>query len=142
MPPNKLINIRSTIDQRTKAAHRAGITLTSSIQNRNPFKSGSKLVEDEFLLLRTILPKVRAHELQNVETNLGLDNYFQMAEGYLDSLPEFQNYLDTVMEKIQAIDASNMGGFWLPDLHEQHPAATGLSLHNDGESMRQERGAH
>jgi hypothetical protein len=38
-----------------------------------------------------------------------VDSYFQIAEGYLDGLPEFQSYLDAVREKIPTTNASNLG---------------------------------
>ncbi|KAJ5800604.1 uncharacterized protein N7518_002672 [Penicillium psychrosexuale] len=47
MPPNQSTPIPSDITQWKKAAKRAEATLRTSIHTRDPFKSGSKIFEDE-----------------------------------------------------------------------------------------------
>ncbi|KAF3394241.1 hypothetical protein F1880_005531 [Penicillium rolfsii] len=106
--------IPSDIVQWKKAAKREGITLRTSVHTRGPFRSGSKMVEEEFLLLRTIWPRVPRDDRSKVHTNLGLDAQFREADRYLESIQEFHHYLDAIQKAIPPKDALDLGIFWLP----------------------------
>lgn len=81
--------------------------------------SGSKVVEEEFLLLRTIWPKVPSADRRKVQTKLGLDAQFRKADDYLKGIQEFDNYLDAIDKVIPPKDTTNLGIFWLPYEQQQ-----------------------
>ena len=60
--------------------------LKISVHTRGPFKSGSKVVEEEFLLLKTIWPTVLPNDKWQVHTQLGLETQFRKATEHLEGI--------------------------------------------------------
>ncbi|KAJ5581616.1 hypothetical protein N7535_000236 [Penicillium sp. DV-2018c] len=109
----------SDIEEWKEAAQRAGVNLRTSVHTRGPFMSGSRVVEEEFLLLRTIWPKVPLADKWQVQKKLGLDAQFRKADDYLGGIQEFENYLDAIGEEIPPKNTTNLGLFWLPYEQQQ-----------------------
>jgi hypothetical protein len=114
MSQNQPTKIPKNIEQWKKAAKKAGVNSKTSVHTRGPFMSGSKVVEEEFLLLRTIWPKVSSFDKMNVQTKLGIDGQFRKADEYLGGVQEFNNYLDAIDKGIPPKNAANLGTFWVP----------------------------
>jgi hypothetical protein len=119
MPPNQPIEIPMNIKQWKKAAQKAGVNLRTSVHTRGPFRSGSKVVEEEFLLLRTIWPEVPSSDRRNVQTKLVIDAQFRKADEYLEGVQEFNNYLDAIDKGIPPKNTANLGTFWIPYEQQQ-----------------------
>lgn len=81
--------------------------------------SGSKVVEEEFLLLRTVWPNVNSADNLNAHTKLGLEAQFLKAEQFLEGMEELNNYLDAIDKSIPPKEAAHLGVFWLPYEQQQ-----------------------
>ena len=93
---------------RKKAAKRAEVTLGTSVHTRHPFKSGSKILEEDFLFLRSIWPKVSSADRRNA-----LDAEFRKADEYLEGIAEFDNHSDAIDDEIPPKYTANLGIFLL-----------------------------
>ena len=94
--------------------------------SRGPLKSGSKVVEEEFLLLKTTWPKVPPTNRWQVQAQLGLEAQFCKATEYLESIQAFNDYLVAIRNGTPSKDSA-VGVFWHP-YEQQHrwcvPVAT------------------
>ncbi|KAJ5531822.1 hypothetical protein N7527_005215 [Penicillium freii] len=113
MPPNQPTNTPSEIHKWKAAARRKGVNLKISVHTRGPFKSGSKVVEEEFFLLKAIWPKVLPTDIWQVQTQLGLETQFRKATEHLEEIPAFTDYLVAIRNKTLPKN-STLGIFWLP----------------------------
>ncbi|CAI7641125.1 unnamed protein product [Penicillium viridicatum] len=113
MPPNQPTNTPSDIHKWKAAARRKGVNLKISVHTRGPFKSGSKVVEEEFRLLKAIWPKVLPTDKWQVQTQLGLETQFRKATEHLEGIPAFNDYLVAIRNKTLPKN-STLGIFWLP----------------------------
>ncbi|KAJ5931701.1 hypothetical protein N7516_006190 [Penicillium verrucosum] len=95
MPPNQPANVPSDIHKWKATARRKGMNSKISVHTRGPFKSGSKVVEEEFLLLKTIWPTVLPNDKWQVHTQLGLETQFSKATEHLEGIQAFNDYLNT-----------------------------------------------
>ncbi|KAJ9490557.1 hypothetical protein VN97_g2704 [Penicillium thymicola] len=126
MPPNQPTNVPSSFQKWRAAARRKGVNSKTSVHTRGPFMSGSKVVEEEFLLLKTIWPKVLPTNKWQVQTQLGLDTQFRKAAEHLEGIQAFNDYLVAIRNGSRSKDSA-VGVSWHP-YEQQHrwcvPVAT------------------
>ncbi|KAJ5576490.1 hypothetical protein N7535_003416 [Penicillium sp. DV-2018c] len=88
-----------------------GIHSKTNIHARGPFSSGSKILEEEFLLLKAILPTVPPTDKWQVHARLGMDAHFQIATEYLAGLQSFNDYMMWIRNWTSPTDIAE-GIFW------------------------------
>ena len=93
--------------------------MIASVHTRGPFMSGSKVAEEEFLLLRAIWPNIPKADNWKAHTKLGLDAQFRKATDYLAGMQEFDNYLEAISKSLVPKDTTNLGIFW-PVYNQQY----------------------
>ncbi|KAJ5209731.1 hypothetical protein N7449_004110 [Penicillium cf. viridicatum] len=99
MPPNQPTNAPSDIHEWKAAARRKGVNLKISVHTRGPFKSGSKVVEEEFLLLKNIWPKVLPTDKWQVQMQLGLETQFCKETEHLEVIQAFNDSLVAIRNR-------------------------------------------
>jgi hypothetical protein len=113
MPPKQRYEIPYNIRTWTAAARKIGINYRTSVHSRGQFSSGSKIIEEEFLLLKAIWPKVPASDKWQVHTRLGMDAQFRIATEYLEGDQSFKDYLTWLRNKTSPRGIARET-FWYP----------------------------